>query len=127
MVMSVYFISIREGHTLGEVRAIAFSSLIIGNIFLILTNLSKTRSFLSTFHEKNVAAVAIPLAALGMLILAISVPALQRLFDFEFPGFWHFLPSIVGASLVLAILESIKYFRYKKGKAENNKSPLPGS
>nr|MBP7240057.1 HAD-IC family P-type ATPase [Saprospiraceae bacterium] len=47
MVVSVYILSIREGHSDGEVRAIAFSALIIGNIFLILTNLSKTRIFTS--------------------------------------------------------------------------------
>ena len=44
MVLAVYFFSIYEGHTEGEVRAIAFSALITGNIILILTNLSKTRT-----------------------------------------------------------------------------------
>lgn len=49
LVLGVYFLSIGEGHTEGEVRAIAYSSLIIRNVFLILADLSKTRSFLSVF------------------------------------------------------------------------------
>ncbi|MDD1463712.1 cation-translocating P-type ATPase C-terminal domain-containing protein, partial [Dolichospermum sp. ST_sed2] len=42
MVLIVYFLSLDEGHTEKEIRAIAFSALIIGNISLILTDLSKT-------------------------------------------------------------------------------------
>jgi P-type Ca2+ transporter type 2C len=39
MVLAVYFWSIREGHSDPEIRAISFSALIIGNIFLILSSL----------------------------------------------------------------------------------------
>lgn len=77
MVLSVYFLSIREGHNEREVRAIAFSSLIIGNIFLILTSLSKTRNFISILMEKNIAVILIIAIALTLLFLTISVPALQ--------------------------------------------------
>jgi P-type Ca2+ transporter type 2C len=114
MVVSVYFLSIQEGHSAGEVRAIAFSSLIVGNIFLILTNLSKTRSFISAFIEKNWAVILILSAAIIMLLLIISIPSLQHIFSFEFPGYKHFIPSISGAIMILLILESIKFFKYKK-------------
>ena len=111
MVITIYFLSIREGHSEGEVRAIAFSSLIIGNIFLILTNLSKTRSFVSVITEKNLAVILILSAATIMLLLIITVPALQRIFSFQFPGYRHFISSISGAASILLILETIKYFR----------------
>jgi Ca2+-transporting ATPase len=114
MVVAVYYISLRENHTEGEIRAIAFSSLIIGNIFLILTNLSKTRSFFSVFTERNFAVLIILFTAFAMLILIISVPYLQKIFYFEFPGFSHFVTSIIGAIIVIAILEIIKYFRMKR-------------
>jgi len=114
MVVSVYFLSIQEGHNAGEVRAIAFSSLIIGNVFLILTNLSKTRSFVSVFIEKNMAAIMILIAALILLLLIIYIPSLQRIFSFEFPGYQHFISSILGATAILVLLETIKYFRYRK-------------
>lgn len=114
MVVLLYFFSIREGHTEGEVRAITFSALITGNIFLILADLSKTRSFVSVFLEKNIAAIVILLAAAVMLLLVISVPPLQNIFSFDFPGFGHFLPALAGAAALLFVLEAIKYIRYRR-------------
>ena len=116
MVLAVYFLSIHEGHIEGELRAIAFSSLIIGNIFLILTSLSKTKSFISVFTEKNFAAILILLAALIMLLLVISVPSLQHLFSFQFPGYSHFVSSALGAVIMLVILETVKYFKNRRIK-----------
>jgi P-type Ca2+ transporter type 2C len=113
MVLGVYFLSIHEGHTEGEVRAIAFSSLIIGNIFLILTDLSKTRSFVSVFAEKNWAAISILGIAFTLLMVTLYVPSLQAIFSFQFPGFYHFVPSAIGAASVLFVLESIKRIRAK--------------
>lgn len=111
MVITIYFISIGEGHSEGEVRAIAFCSLIIGNIFLILTKLSKTRSFIAVIVEKNIPVMVILSAAIVMLLAIISVPSLQHIFNFQFPGYRHFISSIMGAGMVLLILESFKYRR----------------
>jgi Ca2+-transporting ATPase len=114
LVLAVYFLSIREGHTEGEVRAIAFSALIIGNIFLILTDLSSTRNFVSIFAEKNIAAILILSMAFVLLLLTISIPSLQLIFSFQFPGYRHFISSITAALIILFVLESIKYLRNKK-------------
>ncbi|MGE5106457.1 MAG: cation-translocating P-type ATPase [Sphingobacteriales bacterium] len=114
MVMAVYFITIHEGHSEGEVRAIAFSSLIIGNIFLILTNLSKTRSLIAVITEKNIAVMVILSAAIFMLLLIIFIPSLQRIFSFEFPGYKHFVSSLTGAFAILFILETVKFLKLKK-------------
>lgn len=116
MVLSVYFLSIHEGHTDGEVRAIAFSTLITGNIFLILTNLSKTRTVFAVLKEKNKALLFILLTAFIMLQCILFVPALRKLFSFEYPGIDHFIPSVTGSFIVLIVLETIKYFRYRKTK-----------
>ncbi|MFM2306197.1 MAG: hypothetical protein RLZZ367_866 [Bacteroidota bacterium] len=113
-VLVVYFITIKEGHTDGEIRAITFSSLIIGNIFLILTNLSNTRSFISVLAERNRATIVILLAAVVLLLLIISIPVLRSLFSFEYPGYSHFIISIMSATGMLIVLEGIKYFKQKK-------------
>ena len=114
MVLGVYFLSMYEGHTEGEVRAIAFSALITGNIFLILTNLSMTRNILAVIAEKNMALLFILLFAFIMLLLTLFVPALQQIFSFEFPGYKHFISSFSGAIGLLLILEGIKYFKRPK-------------
>lgn len=113
MVLVVYFLSIHEGHNEREVRAIAFSPLIIGNIFLILTSLSKTRNFISILMEKNIAVILIITIALTLLFVIISVPALQQIFSFQFPGYNHFISSITGAAIILLIFESYKFIKTK--------------
>jgi len=114
MVLVVYFSSIGEGHSPGEVRAIAFSSLIIGNIFLILTDLNRTRSFLAAFTERNVPLVLVLSSASVLLLLIISVPYLRAIFSFEFPGYRHFASAITAAALILVILETIKFIRNRR-------------
>lgn len=111
MVTSVYFLSVNEGHSADEIRAIAFSSLIIGNVFLILSSLSETRNFLSVVLEKNVAVLVISCVAFVILFLTITIPLLQHIFSFGFPGYRHFLPSVIGALCMLLVLEILKYFK----------------
>lgn len=114
MVVLIYFSSLKEGHTEGEVRAIAFSSLILGNVFLILTNLSKTRSFISVLLEKNLAILIMVPLVVAMLFSVIYIPFLQAIFSFQFPGFKHLIPSIIGASSMLLLLELFKYYLNRK-------------
>lgn len=115
MVLSVYFWSMQEGHSEGEIRAIAFSALIIGNVFIILTSLSDTRNALSVILEKNPAVYFISGIALIMLVLTLSVPVLQRVFSFENPGFRHFGFSLAATVVMLVILEIIKFQRRTRG------------
>ena len=111
MVVGVYYFSIHEGHSDAEVRAISFTSLIIGNVFLIFTSLSDTRSFISVILEKNIAVLVISAIAFTMLFLSISVPMLEDVFNFEYPGYQHFIPSIIGATAMLLVLEIMKMVR----------------
>jgi len=80
-VLIVFALSIQEGHTDGEVRAIAFSTLIIGNVFLILTDLSRTRSFISVFMERS--KVTLIIIALTLLLSTLIILALNFIFNFE--------------------------------------------
>lgn len=105
MVIVVYFLAINQNHKTGEIRAITFASLIIGNIFLIISSLSNTRHFLTVLFEKNIALYIILIAAFGLLILLMLVPYLRTIFNFEYPGINHFYASFIGAFLVLLILE----------------------
>ncbi len=122
VVVIVYFLSVHEGHTDGEVRAIAFSALIIGNVLVILTSLSETRNFVSVILEKNSAVFIITVMALVILLSAIAVPFLQNIFSFAFPGYQHFIPAVVGATILLLVLELIKLGkqRFLKKKRQAN-------
>jgi Ca2+-transporting ATPase len=119
-VVVVYFMSYQEGHSPGDIRAIAFSSLLIGNVFLILTHLSKTRSVWQVITEKNYSVWIILGTALLILGLSISVPYLQSLFDFDYPGLGHFIPALTASALMLLVLEGIKFTRNKAAKNHEN-------
>ena len=116
VVFVVYFSSIDEGHTPAEVRAIAFSTLIIGNVFLILSTLSNTRSFIAVIKEKNMAMLVIMPLAFVVLLCTLTIPFLQRIFNFEFPGFQHLVPALLGALGLLLFLEGIKQITQRKKK-----------
>lgn len=120
VVITIYFLSINEGHSEGEVRAISFSALIVGNIFLILTSLSATRNFIYVILEKNIAVLLISITAVIMLFLTISIPIFQDVFSFEFPGYKHFISAIIGATIMLAILETIKLLKLRNKRKVNN-------
>lgn len=110
-VMSVYFSTLNEGHSDAEVRAIAFSTLIVGNVFLILSSLSTTRSFFSVMLEKNWVVMLFPLSALIMLASVLGLGFLSELFNMQWPGWKHFLPVFWGAMLLLLVLEVMKGIR----------------
>jgi Ca2+-transporting ATPase len=118
-VLAVFLFTIQEGHSEFETRAISFSALIIGNIFLILSNLSKTRSAFSTLRENNKSLLIIINSAILMLLLTLNVTYLQSLFSFQNPGIFHFLISILGASIMLVFLEVLKHFKIKHSKSNS--------
>jgi Ca2+-transporting ATPase len=109
-VLLVFGLSMHEGHSDGEIRAIAFSTLIIGNIFLILTDLSQTRSFFSVFLERSKVTLSIIGIAITLLISTLIIPGVNLIFNFENPGFAHFLPAIAAAGTMLLVLEGHKWW-----------------
>lgn len=119
-VIFIYLASLHEGHNENEVRAITFSALILCNIFLVITSLSKTRSFLSFLFERQKAAFIVVSVAVVFLIAIVAIPQLRSLFGFDYPGFSHFGTSLGAASLMLAVLESIKYFRWRIARKQSS-------
>ena len=114
MVLTVYFLSLNEGHMEGEVRLIAFSSLILVNIGFILSSLSRTRYVLQVLGEHNPAVKYILGAALIVLSAVVFVPGLRSLFAFEFPGLQHLIPGMLGGLAVVSVLELMKLFRLRR-------------
>lgn len=114
MVVCIFYLSLNEGHPEAEARSITFTALIIGNVALILTSLSQSRSFLAVFTEKNYAVLIVLGLALAVLVAVVSVPAMQSVFSFSFPGFRHFLTSVAGAGVMLTIFELAKLVRLRR-------------
>jgi Ca2+-transporting ATPase len=91
-----------------EARMFAFTTLVIGNLGLIFTNRSWTRSILSTLRIPNPALWWVTAAALGFLGLTITVPFLKKLFSFGAIEPWELALCLGTGLLSILISESLK-------------------
>jgi Ca2+-transporting ATPase len=108
VVIAVFLIAMRFGQTEDGARALAFVTLIISNLCLILTNRSWTRSIISLFSVANRALVGVIFGATVFLILVVYIPSLQRFFHF---GRIH--PEDIMICLVAGIW-SVLWFEFLK-------------
>ncbi len=81
-VIAVFWIALRFHQTESGARALAFVTLIISNLCLILTNRSWTRGIISLFSVSNKALTGVVAGAICFLLLIIYVPFLQKIFHF---------------------------------------------
>ena len=99
----------------GAGRAVAFTALITGNLGLILTNRSWSRTILGSFRAGNAALWLVVGAAAGTLALVLSVPGLRELFRFaELSPVDALLGAAAGAASILWF-ELFKLRRHRPG------------
>ncbi len=99
----------------GAGRAVAFTALITGNLGLILTNRSWSRTILGSFRAGNAALWLVVGAAAGTLALVLSVPGLRELFRFaELSPVEALLGAAAGAASILWF-ELFKLRRHRPG------------
>ena len=81
-VAAVYAIALQRGQGADEARALAFTTLVIGNLSLILANRSWTRSLFSALFSPNRALWWVMGGTLALLALVLYLPGLRDLFRF---------------------------------------------
>jgi Ca2+-transporting ATPase len=82
IVAAVYLIAMRRALGENEVRTLTFTTLIVANLGLIMTNRSWTRTIFDTLRSPNPALWWVLGGALVFLGLVLYVPFLQNLFHF---------------------------------------------
>ena len=121
--LAIYGITYNQGRGELEARSLAFVTLVIANLGLILSNRYWSKNIISSLRYKNSALYIIVTATLALLTLVITVPFLRDLFKF---GTLHFddLALCFGAGIGCIIwFETVKYFsrpRTKPLKNQNN-------
>jgi len=83
IVLAVYAIALYRGQGESDARALTFTTLIIANLGLILTNRSWSRTILSTLRSPNTALWWVLGGAAVFLGLVLYVPFLRSLFRFS--------------------------------------------
>lgn len=82
MVLLVFRLSLALGSPVDEARALTFTTLVVGNLALVLVNRSQTRTILAMLRQRNLALWGIVGGTLALLALALYVPFLRALFGF---------------------------------------------
>ncbi len=83
-VAAVYATALQLGREADEVRALTFTTLVIGNLGLILANRSWSGSLLASLRTPNAALWWVVGGTLGFLAFVLYVPGLRELFGFTY-------------------------------------------
>ena len=83
VVLAIFAVTLYRGQGETEARAMCYTTLIIANLGLILTNRSRTRTILATLRSPNAALWWVLSGATVFLTLVLSVPSLRSVFRFS--------------------------------------------
>lgn len=119
-IVIMYSLSLFSGRPEGETRAIAYCTLVVANLGLILTNRSWSNTISHTLRVPNKALGWVVVGIAVFLGAALYVPEIRTLFKFGT------LSSIDVVMCVVAGLLSITWFeawKYARGKRERRRAP----
>ncbi len=97
-----------------EARALAYTTLIIANLGLILTNRSRTRTILATLRTPNQALWWVLGGATIFLTLVLTVPALQNIFRFAPLHLPDLAICLIAGVLGILGFEAAKWHRQRR-------------
>ena len=83
IVLAILVIAVGNGHTREDARTLAFTTLVVANIGLILTNRSWSHTLISILRRPNKAFWWVVCGAAALLGAAIYTPFLRSVFHFE--------------------------------------------
>ncbi len=90
-------------------RALSFTTLVLSNIGLILTNRAWPRSVLSTLRVANPPFLWVTAGALVFITLALTIPAAREIFRFAPVLIPEIVLCVCGALLSILLSESLKF------------------
>jgi len=116
MVFGMFEAALFLGETVAHARTLAFITLIVANLCLILSNRSWNRSLFASLAVPNAALVWVVGSALAFLGLVVYVPALRGLFHFAPMSLFDILAALAAG------LVSVSWFEVVKAVGRRQKS-----
>lgn len=116
LLLGIYWWSQLSGLGADQARALAFTAMIIGDLWLIFMNRSWALSLRDTLGRHNPSLWWVVACALSMLGGAVFVPALSALFHFSEPGWQWIACTAIGMALMLSVVSSSRFFRYSASR-----------
>ncbi|GAK57276.1 cation transport ATPase [Candidatus Vecturithrix granuli] len=118
MLLIIFSLSLYLGHDEKEARALTFTTLIVANLGLILTNRSWTRTIFTTLHSPNTALWWVIGGTVGFLGLVLYVPVLRNLFGFAYLHQIDLYVCLIAGALSILWFEGLKMLN------QHNHQPL---
>jgi P-type Ca2+ transporter type 2C len=114
MLLCIFWAAGMLGHAQGNSRrALVFTTLVVANLSLILTNRSWSRTILSMFKEPNPALWWVVGGAAIMLIIVLNVPFVRGLFHFDALHTSDVALCVAGGVVGILWFEVLKMLRFK--------------
>jgi P-type Ca2+ transporter type 2C len=111
--LAVYLLGLKWGFEAGEVRAMAFTTLIVSNIAVILTNRSWTDNIFKIIATPNKAVLWVVGGAIFFMILILNIPFFLDLFQFQKLSFINIVVCISAGIFTIAWFEIYKMIKLK--------------
>jgi Ca2+-transporting ATPase len=103
-VLTVFYLALRTGHNAEQARALAFTTMVLGNIGLIFINRSLSQHVFSAITLPNPTLWWVTGSALCILSAALFIPSLSGLFYFGQPSLEHIAISLFASFSCIALL-----------------------
>ncbi len=110
VVLMIYADAILRGFGEAEVRTLTFTTIVIANLCLILTNRSWSETILTTLRTPNRAMRWVFAGTISCLLLVLFIPFLQDLFRFGSVPLIDLLVCVVAGGLSVVWFECYKYW-----------------
>jgi len=111
VVAAVYVSAAQLGYPEDEVRALAFTTLVLVDLGLVLVNRSFDTSLRAAFRGDNPALYWVAGIAIGSLGVALSFEPARDLFRFGAPPIEGLIVAAAAAALLVTALEALKSFQ----------------
>ena len=114
ILVSIFAIALRRGQSEADARTLTFTTLVIANLSLILTNRSWSRGAGSIVRSPNAAMWWVMGGTLTFLALALSVPFLRGLFHFSVLHPDDLLLCLTAGVFSVAWFEGLKWIQRRQ-------------
>jgi P-type Ca2+ transporter type 2C len=107
------YLFIRHDHSTETARALAFLTLVVCNLGMILSNRSLTRSGLSMLKESNSAFKWVMTGTIAVMCLVLTLPFLRSLYRFGPISLDDFFLALAGGFVAVMLMELLKMVPFK--------------
>jgi Ca2+-transporting ATPase len=114
--ISAFVVSLYRGQGELDARAISFTALVLGNLALIWTNRSRTKTVVELMTSRNVPLWGITIGTLMVLALVLYLPKARELFQFSILHPNDIAVCVLLAATIIVLFEGVKVLRRRSAR-----------